>query len=184
MSIFLESGFLFTFAEDWNVIKFDEHRFYKRLSGRSFKGIDFAGVYKDETLYLIEVKNYKQYAHTVYDVDVEMFCQEIVKKIKDSISLIQIIHLYYTRKWVYRAFFPIVRRYPFMQREWFFWTTLYDLCFNKEKVRFVLCIDSDFDNEDIAKKLEASLRFQNIGISIENISDQTLPGLRTNDVAI
>ena len=44
LTTFTESGLCFTFSKRWKVLKYDEHRFYRYLSGSGFKGVDFIGM--------------------------------------------------------------------------------------------------------------------------------------------
>lgn len=54
-----ESRLKFTFT-DWEfVFKFDEHKKFEKLKGHSIKGCDFTGKYKNNSLFLIEVKDYR-----------------------------------------------------------------------------------------------------------------------------
>lgn len=69
MRRFEESYLEFRFGEQWQpIIDFDEHPDYKKLTKtiKGSKGVDFVGVFRDELnarekLYLIEVKNFRNY---------------------------------------------------------------------------------------------------------------------------
>ncbi len=69
MRRFKESRLEFRFGEQWQpIIDFDEHPDYKKLTKtiKGSKGVDFVGVFRDELnarekLYLIEVKNFRNY---------------------------------------------------------------------------------------------------------------------------
>jgi len=55
-----ESALLFDFEEtDWIVKKYDDHRYYKSLSGAGLKGVDFIGIFQQEKVVFIEVKNFR-----------------------------------------------------------------------------------------------------------------------------
>ncbi|NNE29048.1 MAG: hypothetical protein HKN16_05405, partial [Saprospiraceae bacterium] len=57
--IFSESGLQFQFSNDWTVIKYDDHKFFRYLSGEGLKGVDFLGFTSEGGLFLMEVKNYR-----------------------------------------------------------------------------------------------------------------------------
>ena len=57
--VFEESDLVFHFNQDWVVRKYDEHRFYKTISGLGMKGVDFIGIFKAEQVVFIEIKNYR-----------------------------------------------------------------------------------------------------------------------------
>ena len=86
------------FDKEWRVVKLDEHRFYSRLSGRGFKGVDFVALHGIYGVALIEFKNYSDSpADVPHDLDITM-----IEKQQDSIRLISIIDKYYRRKWYIR----------------------------------------------------------------------------------
>ena len=174
MKDFVESAYLFRFCDDWNVIKYDEHRFYKNLSGQSLSGVDFAGIYKGEECYLIEVKNYKQERSRNYDKPFEEFLSEMVEKGRDSIRLIKVIKKYLDRKILYRAFYGLIKKYPILNREWFFWSELYRISIEEKKASFVLLIDSDFSIDEILEYLNEKLKdeFGSVKVvSLQNTDD-------------
>jgi len=91
------------------VLKYDEHRFYRYLSGSGFKGVDFIGVLDEKQLALIEVKNYKdRYLLDESDPteglidDPLAYADKYAQKFKDTFQLIGIIRKYYKRKWWFR----------------------------------------------------------------------------------
>lgn len=153
---FHESAYKFVFDQDWKVIKFDEHRFYLTLSGLSFSGMDFVGIHK-ETLYLIEVKNYNQYSGKKIVKEIDEFVNALKEKIKDTLQLFSIIHKYHQRRFLYRSLYPLVNKFPSLNKEWHFWTRLNTLSTNRSKVHFLLFIDSDFDNDLLKSKLLGQL---------------------------
>ena len=157
MKIFSESGFEFRFDKSWDIIKYDEHRFYRMLSGNDMSGVDFAGILNQEEAYLIEVKNFSQYPVDKIDKSIEELCQELIEKGKDSIQLIEVIQKYYKRKFLYKSFYKLVCRIPWLQPEWFFWTELHRLSIKENKVSFVLMIDSKFDSIKIGEVLSSEL---------------------------
>lgn len=158
MKDFVESAFMFRFNDDWNVIRYDEHRFYKSLSGQSLSGVDFAGIYKGSECLLIEVKNFKQRNARVYEKSFEEFHSEILEKAKDSLHLIGVIKKYLQRKFLYRAFYNLVEKYPILNKEWFFWSELYRIAIEDKNAHFVLLIDSDFDMSRIQNDLSKDLK--------------------------
>lgn len=151
-----ESGLLFQFNDSWDIIKYDTHKYYLTLSGRSFRGIDFAG-FQNDILYLIEVKNFYQYDQNGVIDDIEKFALEIAEKIKDTLRLIDLIYKYHNRKWMYRLFFPVVRKFPRLHHDWLFWTAMERNISERNNTHFVLYVLSDQKTELIKRKIEQAL---------------------------
>ncbi len=124
MQTFTESNLKFTFPNAWEVIKYDEHRYYRALSGSDFSGVDFAGIY-DGKAYFIEVKNYTQYQKDE-PLDLNEITQNFLEKITDTQRLLSLINRYHERKWLYR----LVRNHNFLMRRffkhWLFWKRLFE----------------------------------------------------------
>jgi len=100
-----ESRLQFTFPDSWIVIKADTHRFYKYLSGRGFKGVDFLAM-TDTHLYLIEVKNYENRYKEDGILPIQMLLDDLekyalgyIQKFEDSFHLIHLIDKYYKRQY-------------------------------------------------------------------------------------
>lgn len=161
---FIESSYKFEFADSWNVIKYDDHRYYKSISGQSMSGVDFAGLKDGTDCYLIEVKNYKQYTSQTAEKDMDEFIDEISDKVKDSIQLIEVIQKFLNRKFLYRFAYRLVRKYPVLNREWYFWTELYRTGIIEKQTVFVLFIDAHFSIGSIQQDLE-----DRVGTDIQNI---------------
>jgi len=55
--IFKESDLTFNFSQkEWEIIRYDTHRYYKILSGAGLKGVDFLGIYQKNKVVFFEVK--------------------------------------------------------------------------------------------------------------------------------
>ena len=142
---FTEGNLSFTFGESWNVIKYDDHRYYLTLSGSSFSGVDFAGIYNCDQAVFIEVKNYLQYEGPIRD-NSEILAKKYGEKITDTLRLIDIVQRYHRRKWWYRTLKSYIQKYPWLHRDWFFWTSLQEMIQDQSKYRFiflVLCSEQD-----------------------------------------
>jgi len=132
MTQFNESGLTFQFNEDWVINKYDEHRYFRRLSGAGLKGVDFLGIYKKEKLVLIEVKNYRiQYKAkpptAIYHVieNPEVLAEKVQKKASDTLKAIRVVNKLYQRNWFYRLWMPILkllRNSSLTVNTWLFWT--------------------------------------------------------------
>ena len=94
--IFNESNSIIRFHESNTVIKFDNHKFYKYLSGQGLKGVDFLVIDDDYGLFLIELKNFQDKAT---QPGKEYLSQNFYQKCEDSLRLIEIIYKVYQRKW-------------------------------------------------------------------------------------
>lgn len=104
------------FDKDWLVIKLDEHRYYKRLSGKGVRAVDFLAVHSEFGLVMIEMKNYLKGKTSIpSDIDLVM-----LNKKKDTLRLISIINMYFKRQWYFRliTFIGIERLYP---KDWLIW---------------------------------------------------------------
>jgi len=151
--IFHESELTFYFNRDWKVLRYDEHKYYRIVSGRSVSGVDFACITPDETLLLIEVKNFYQYNRSGLIDDTNRFAEEIKEKIVDTLDLITIIHKYHRRKWTFRIMIDLVRRFPKLHYDWWFWSKMYDLHLQPEKLLFLLVLESETEVSSLQKQI-------------------------------
>lgn len=84
----------FTFDDDWQVIKLDDHRcFTERLMPLQLtRAVDFLGIYRKRGLYLIEVKDYRgsriELKNEEKMFEGDTLFQQIGRKVKDSIACI------------------------------------------------------------------------------------------------
>jgi len=168
---FLESGYKFEFGSEWNMIKYDDHRFYKILSGHSMSGVDFAGIANDETAYLIEIKNFTQYKNEANEKLVDELISEIVEKGIDSIQLIKVIKKYLERKFWYKALYNLVERFTWINPEWKFWTKLHDVSIVEKNAIFLLLINADYNLKEIQVKLKEVLKPYFQGVMVLTIED-------------
>jgi hypothetical protein len=114
--IFREREVEVIFDDEWTVIKLDEHRYYRRISGQGIKGVDFLAVHENFGLVLIEMKNYKYGIESIpEDVDDRM-----IEKRKGTLRLINIIHHYYQRQIYFRLLTSLGWRCLF-PKEWSLW---------------------------------------------------------------
>lgn len=63
MTRFEEGYLVFEFGEKWRVFKLDEHRDYREHIGKidETKAVDFVGIFNNEILYFIEIKDFRGY---------------------------------------------------------------------------------------------------------------------------
>jgi len=154
---FIESGLTFSFSKRWNVLKYDEHRFYRYLSGSGFKGVDFIGILDEKQFALIEVKNYKdRYILDKFDPteglinDPVAYAKKYAQKFNDTFQLIGIIRKYYKRKWWFRntrkLLLRIIPKRVLLQFDWGFWNIVIQLIDEKkEKVFIILWLELNGD---------------------------------------
>lgn len=145
-SIFSESGLRFIFPAEWKVIKYDEHRFYRYLSGYGLKGVDFIIIHGEE-LILMEVKNYSDRTPLDrYDPmetllnDPKKHVTHYLRKFEDSIRLLDIIEQYYQRRWWYKFYLRFFRSKE-LKREVDFWTKAFEILDKMESVKLVLWME-------------------------------------------
>ncbi len=114
--IFKEREVEVIFDQEWDVIKFDEHRYYRIVSGLGLRGVDFIAVHPIFGLALIEMKNYTKGKRSISN-DLEA---KMLAKRKDTIRLINIINRYYNRQIYFRILFFIGWKKLFPD-EWKIW---------------------------------------------------------------
>ncbi|HHH50501.1 MAG TPA: hypothetical protein ENK52_05945 [Saprospiraceae bacterium] len=138
-----ESGLLFSFPKNWRVFKFDDHRFYRYVSGYGIKGVDFIGITEEKRLVLIEVKNYTdRFPQDGIDPIQKIkkapldFAEQITLKFEDSFSLINGIHRFHQKqtwyRWLARPLLHILPQYISMKYDWGFWSISYQLLKNHQ----------------------------------------------------
>lgn len=180
MSSFSESGRIFRFDKQWEVLKYDDHHYYQIVSGRSFSGVDFAGLLNDEELVLIEIKNFYQYDNQGAIEDLNQFALEIKEKLLDTIDLIHIIYKYHQRSWMYRRFNRVVMRFPWVHYTWWFWTRMKELI-EQEAFAFVLLIESVEKRSLLLKEIKKTLKEESYSIpniKIMSLETDQIPGLQ------
>jgi len=171
---YIESNYKFEFDNRWHILKYDDHPYYRIVSGRSFSGIDFA-----DHLYLIEVKNFYQYDNDGEIVDLKEFVLEMKEKILDSIDLIDIIRKYHQRKWSYRLFMKLVNRFPGLNQDWWFWTRMHALV-DTGSMSFVLLIETKENIATIRSAIISSLEEENYiipNVIVQSLTEKNLKGV-------
>jgi len=114
--IFIERDVEVIFDEEWKVIKLDEHRYYKRISGMGLSGLDFMAVHPIFGLALIEMKNYTNGEDSIPS----RLDEVMIAKKRDAIRLINIVNKYYQRQLYFRILSFIGWKYLFPE-EWEIW---------------------------------------------------------------
>jgi hypothetical protein len=172
--IFEESGLLFTFSDAWDVRAFDDHRYYRWLSGRGLRGVDFIGLHQGK-LVLIEVKNFRRRegmsttdAFQAVREDPASFAMKLVGKVNGSLEIVQAVNDAHRRRW----WFPLFLRLPdpwkqrFPQR--YFWYVTSELALDPANCTFVLWLDADSDTSG-AEETIMHLLHQNLTEKIRHI---------------
>jgi len=180
-----ESSLLFTFSDAWNIRSFDDHRYYRWLSGLGFRGVDFVGIYQNK-LVLIEVKNYRRRegmsradAFQAVRNAPAAFALKMVEKVEDSLRIVRAVNSSYQRRW----WFPLFLRLPDGLKRWYpqsyFWHTASKLAANPANCVFVLWLDADSDTIKVEKEIIETL--------MNNLTDKThqitLAGQKNNPFA-
>ena len=161
MTDFKESGLVFQFNEDWVINKYDEHRYFRRLSGAGLKGVDFLGIYKKEELVLIEVKNYRiRYKEkpptAIYHIieNPEILAKKIQQKARDTLQAIRVVNKLYKRNWFYKLWMPILkllRNSSFTVNTWLFWTRAQSLIDNNS-FKIILWMENEEEYDKYTKE--------------------------------
>ena len=171
-----ESGLIFSFPKNWFIIKSDEHRFYRYLSGRGFKGVDFIAINHTGQLLLIEVKNYGDrfpadgiLPTTILVENTPAYAKKYIKKYEDTFRLINIVHQVYLRKyWFRKIALPLLKRWyhpKMLKVGWVFWWAVHQrLEAGPEQSELLLWLELGnkiSKNQTIKLQKELKLEFQN-----------------------
>jgi len=149
--IYKESDLTFEFNHDWEVMKYDEHAYFKILSGSGLKGVDFIGIYQHKWLYLIEVKNYHRRSYSPKEPDWSALkgnnpalVNDFFEKIVDSLKLIWLVERYLQRQWWYSVASWLRRllNRNKMSKDWHFWKAVNTIALEPDNILAVLWIES------------------------------------------
>ncbi len=132
---YVESDLVFNFPECWIVKKYDQHPFYKGMSGVGLSAVDFIVVTQDDTILLIEVKNYRyrpasQLSHIsgLLRNHEEGLAYLFIQKLEGTITGINAIATYYSKSAWYRAWYILLNkvgaRYFLLSNDRLFWLWL------------------------------------------------------------
>lgn len=163
-----ESDLTFHFGTRWMIRKYDEHRFYSRLSGAGLKAVDIISIYKKRQLILWEVKNFKDRKPNLRHDPLQeiteapdQFIQEMAAKVKDTLRALKAINGFYKRRWLFflqKLLLPIVYLPSF---DWYFWQMAYQLSAVERQPRFILWLEgfqfTPHQEAKLKKALEAHL---------------------------
>ncbi len=175
MRSFTESGLQFTFSRDWVVKKYDSHRYYRGLSGRGLKGIDFIALnLKENLVAFFEVKNYRtrynqNTGEPIYPVPkpASELAQALSGKVSDTLLAIDAITAYYQKSFMYRWLQPLYLHLPFYAGDRFFWTKVENCIYQHENLVHVLWVElqeKDRDYQDQIKQQTALLLKNEFGV--------------------
>jgi hypothetical protein len=194
MTRFEEGDLVFEFGEKWQVFKLDEHRDYRERIAKidETKAVDFVGIFNNEILYFIEVKDFR--GHRVENRDrlfkaklpscqlVNGECQfdkgslwlpiELAQKVRDSIACI------------------IGNSNTSSESE--FWLPYAKLICN-QKIKVILWLEQDLPNNPIERnKVELSIRLKRFkqklswltyNVLICNSNKQGLPDVKVSNLS-
>lgn len=157
---FLESDINFFFESGWVVHRYDTHRYFKGLSGKGLKGVDFIGILHQESLVFFEVKNYNirpsgrggQSLDLVQN-DPRMISNAFIRKIEDTFTAVDAIQKYWERRWWRRIFSTWISHFPINRYETAFWRKVIELAGDPGCCIAVLWLESSAFDADYRKKL-------------------------------
>lgn len=157
---FLESDINFFFESDWVVHRYDTHRYFRGLSGRGLKGVDFIGILHQEYLVFFEVKNYNirpsgrgGQSLDLVQKDSHLIANAFIRKIEDTFTAVDAIQKYWERRWWRRLFSMLIRHLPIKRYESAFWRKVTELAGNPGCCTAVLWLESPAFDSDYRKKL-------------------------------
>ena len=165
--IFKESALTFEFSGNWNIKKYDSHKYYKILAGQGLKGIDFLGIKDGQQLYLFEVKNYQKRKdwQTVNPIeaikaDPDVLVRKLVQKIEDSFQVFRVVYKYYQRNWWYRNIFPLIRNWWPVYSKWHFWTDVYEKSLTISDIYIIFWMETAPEEQELKAYLRQELRLR------------------------
>ncbi|MEM9846467.1 MAG: hypothetical protein AAF847_01160 [Bacteroidota bacterium] len=129
---FVESNLHFVFNAQWKVRKYDAHPFYQAMSGVGMRAVDFVGINEHGSLFLLEVKNYRnrperELERTLAKINAPQppLADALFQKIKETKAGIRAIGTYLNRKWWYRMLFFALNQVRFqaflLRKDRLFW---------------------------------------------------------------
>lgn len=126
--VFQEGRLQFRFSRQWLVRKYDDHTFYRGLSGLGLKGVDFIALPPEGPLLLLEVKHYfNEHPQFRGPLDptalppVEELAAKLLQKGRDTHKAIVQIEAYLQRKFLFRWLYPWLLRCRWSAGSWCFW---------------------------------------------------------------
>lgn len=185
---FQESDLQFHFSDtDWQIKKYDTHRFFKTLSGAGLKGIDFLGIFQDKQVVLWEVKNYhtnqtnKSQNYLIVE-NTAVFIETIMAKVIDTLTAMRVIQQYLRRQWWYRfydSYASFIPTFFIQHKDWFFWHQIQEKRNKETTIIFVLWLEiaANFDAKSwktltttIQQELSKRLKEYNIELVVSTIN--------------
>jgi hypothetical protein len=91
---FVEEDLRFTFDDNWNVVKLDEHPFFRErlMPMQLTRAVDFLALYRGSALYLLEVKDFRGSAIELKNHEKmcsgDTLCFQVARKVKDSVACV------------------------------------------------------------------------------------------------
>lgn len=161
---FEESGLFFAFSDAWEVRPFDDHEYYRWVSGLGVRGVDFVGIYQDK-LVLLEVKNYRRRAgmgasdafQAVRD-NPEAFAEKMSEKVSGSIRCMRAVNSSYQRRWWFSWFERLPDRWKRRSPRSYFWYTVAEMTHDTSNCIFILWLEADTNTQATEQKLQQRLR--------------------------
>ena len=154
---------MFHFEQSCAVRKYDAHNFFQGFSGVGLKGVDFIVLYED-LLLLIEGKNYRRrqdwQTENPFDpiqAAPESFADDIADKYLDTLSALQAIGTYYSRKWWFGLLNPVRSYLPGKYLDWVFWSKIHHHLLEHKSVVSILFLESENDQRTFRQTLQGHL---------------------------
>ncbi len=134
---YTESNLVFDFPKHWIIKKYDTHPFYKGMSGVGLSAVDFIVVTQENTILLIEIKNYRhrpasQFPHitALLRNHEEGLARSFVQKLEETIIGINAIATYFYKSTWYRLWYILLKKmgakYLLLKNDRLFWLWLHE----------------------------------------------------------
>lgn len=165
---FEESRLLIEFDDrQWQVVQYDKHRYYRHLSGHGLKGADFIGIWRDEYLVIVEVKNYQVNPGKkgIEILNTSEIVEHLHRKLGDTVKGIIAAQGFLQRKRLIK-FLAYLRSSKFFgpfipAGKWTFWLRAHHLLTKESHCIFLIILlpplSENIQSQSIVEKLRAAL---------------------------
>ncbi|HKK77755.1 MAG TPA: hypothetical protein VJ953_21935 [Saprospiraceae bacterium] len=145
----------------WQVRKYDDHAYFQGFSGVGLKGVDFIGIYQEDILVLLEVKNYTWRYTPFREKDVrqslrgpELIAAAVQQKMEDTLAGLRAIRIYYERKQA--RSWRWLDRFRKTDIEQLFWQRATSLL-EQGKIQCLLWLETEAEDAAFAEKIAGNL---------------------------
>ncbi len=194
MKVYREGDLLFQFPDDWGVRAYDQHTYYRGLSGVGLKGVDFLLIdpSDDGHLYFLEVKNYRTRisedgTFVATPKPPRQLATTISSKYEDTSRAIRAIYGYYRRRWWYRLLESWLQSSSSFRHDRVFWTRAQQLLEEGKAVTVLLWLEVEARDHAYVAMMESTLREElalEVAVEVFSSLGKSLPGITVEQVPL